>query len=53
MGWGQADPGSPPTTTIQTQLTAVQRADLLAFLKVDRRDHPPFPPPRETTLGMP
>ena len=23
----------PPTTTIQTQLTAAQRADLLAFLK--------------------
>jgi YVTN family beta-propeller protein len=32
-GLGPGGSGFPPTTTIQTQLTAVQRADLLAFLK--------------------
>jgi YVTN family beta-propeller protein len=32
-GLGPGGSGFPPTTTIQTQLTAVQRADLLVFLK--------------------
>jgi len=32
-GLGPGGSGSPPTTTIQTQLTAAQRADLLVFLK--------------------
>jgi YVTN family beta-propeller protein len=32
-GLGAGGSGFPPTTTIQTQLTAVQRADLLMFLK--------------------
>jgi YVTN family beta-propeller protein len=32
-GLGPGASGFPPTTTIQTQLTAAQRADLLVFLK--------------------
>ena len=32
-GLGPGGSGFPPTTTIQTQLTAAQRADLLAFLQ--------------------
>ena len=32
-GLGPDGEGFPPTTTIQTQLTALQRADLLRFLK--------------------
>jgi hypothetical protein len=32
-GLGPGGSTFPPTTTIQTQLTAVQRADLLRFLK--------------------
>ena len=32
-GLGPGASGFPPTTTIQTQLTALQRADLLVFLK--------------------
>jgi YVTN family beta-propeller protein len=32
-GLGPGGSGFPPTTTIQTQLTAAQRADLLVFLK--------------------
>ena len=32
-GLGPGGSGFPPTTTIQTQLTAPQRADLLVFLK--------------------
>jgi YVTN family beta-propeller protein len=32
-GLGPGGSGFPPTTTIQTQLTALQRADLLVFLK--------------------
>ena len=32
-GLGSGGSGFPPTTTIQTQLTTPQRADLLAFLK--------------------
>ena len=32
-GLGPEGSGFPPTTTIQTQLTAAQRADLLVFLK--------------------
>lgn len=32
-GLGAGAAGFPPTTTIQTQLTAAQRADLLVFLK--------------------
>ena len=42
----------PPTTTIQTQLTAPQRADLLVFLKsIDGTTATSAP--RGTTLGMP
>lgn len=32
-GLGAGGSGFPPTTTIQTELTALQRADLLSFLK--------------------